>query len=219
MIDLYCERIGPGFWAEPTNVLTNLAFPVAALASWQLARRSDAVSGNVAVLIALIIVIGIGSALFHTFATRWAWFLDLLPILVFQLWFLWVYLRRVASWRSASATAAVVAFLLAAVLARQFPELLNRSLTYAPALLVLGILGTYHLRTGKQEPWVLLAAAGAFVFSLTFRTIDAAVCSSFLVGTHFLWHLLNGVVLYLAFRALVSNWPRAITGITEVKPP
>jgi len=40
MIDLYCERLGPGLWAEPLNALTNLAFLLTALASWQLARRS-----------------------------------------------------------------------------------------------------------------------------------------------------------------------------------
>jgi len=39
MIDLYCERLGPGLWAELLNALTNLGFLVAALASWQLARR------------------------------------------------------------------------------------------------------------------------------------------------------------------------------------
>ena len=30
-IDAYCERLGPGFWAEPLNAWTNLAFLLAAL--------------------------------------------------------------------------------------------------------------------------------------------------------------------------------------------
>lgn len=25
-IDIYCERLGPGLWAEPLNALTNAAF-------------------------------------------------------------------------------------------------------------------------------------------------------------------------------------------------
>lgn len=33
-IDAYCERIDPGFWSEPINALTNLAFLVAALWVW-----------------------------------------------------------------------------------------------------------------------------------------------------------------------------------------
>ena len=29
-IDIYCERVGPGLWAEPVNALTNLSFLAAA---------------------------------------------------------------------------------------------------------------------------------------------------------------------------------------------
>jgi hypothetical protein len=35
---------------------------------------------------------------------------------------------------------------------------------------------------------------------LVFRTIDRAVCSSVPIGTHFIWHLLNAVVLYVLLR-------------------
>ena len=63
MIDLYCERIGAGLLAEPINVVTNVAFFVAAWAAWSLARRSRiALSADIWMLIALSIVIGIGSA-------------------------------------------------------------------------------------------------------------------------------------------------------------
>lgn len=215
MIDLYCERVDPGLWDEPLNALTNLGFLVAALASWQLARRSGAVDGSVAMLIALMATVGIGSTLFHIFATRWAWFLDLLPMLVFQLWFLWLYLRRVASWRPTFTTAAVAALLLSAVVASQFPDILNRSLIYVPALLILWILGAYHARTGKREPFVLLIAGGVFTLSLLFRTIDEPACPSIPLGTHFLWHVLNPVVMYLAFSSLLTNWPRPSAGIAS----
>jgi len=44
MIDLYCERLGPGIWAEPINALTNLAFLVAAFAAWRLADQYRSLS-------------------------------------------------------------------------------------------------------------------------------------------------------------------------------
>lgn len=44
-----------------------------------------------------------------------------------------------------------------------------------------------------------------FLASLTFRSIDDAICSHVAIGTHFLWHILNGVVLYLSMRALILN--------------
>jgi len=45
--------------------------------------------------------------------------------------------------------------------------------------------------------------------SIFFRTIDNAVCPYFPVGSHFFWHLLNPVVLYLSARALLLNLPRS----------
>ena len=39
-IDIYCERLGPGFWAEPLNATSNLAFIVSAtLLAWGLHRE------------------------------------------------------------------------------------------------------------------------------------------------------------------------------------
>ena len=84
MIDLYCERCGPGLLAEPLNATTNLAFLIAAWAAWVLARRLNSLSGGIQGLIFLTVSLGIGSALFHTFATAWARVLDVVPILLFE---------------------------------------------------------------------------------------------------------------------------------------
>ena len=52
---------------------------------------------------------------------------------------------------------------------------------------------------------MLFLAAGVFTLSVAFRTVDIAVCAAFPLGTHFLWHSLNGVVLYLLLRALAGG--------------
>jgi len=49
----------------------------------------------------------------------------------------------------------------------------------------------------------LLMAAAIFAVSLTFRTVDAPICAAVPIGTHFMWHLLNGCVLFIVVRALV----------------
>ena len=67
----------------------------------------------------------------------------------------------------------------------------------------------HHRATHPSEPPLLLAAAGVFTVSLFLRTIDAAACERFAHGTHFFWHLLNGVVLYLAARSLLGTAQRA----------
>jgi hypothetical protein len=37
--------------------------------------------------------------------------------------------------------------------------------------------------------------AAILVISLVFRSADAALCPAFPLGTHFLWHILNAVML------------------------
>ena len=146
MIDLYCERCGPGLLAEPFNATTNLAYLIAAWAAWFLARRLKALSFGIRGLILLSVSIGVGSALFHTFATGWARVLDVVPILLFQLLFLWLYTRQVMEIRIELAGISVVAFLGVTLVGRQYPQVLNHSLPYMPADLVLIGLGLYHLR-------------------------------------------------------------------------
>lgn len=207
MIDLYCERIGAGLLAEPVNVFTNVAFLIAAWAAWSLARRLNALSTDIRALTALSIVIGAGSGLFHAFAASWARILDEVPILVFQLWYLWLYTRRIMALRAEFAAASIAGYLAAAIFCRQFPHLLNGSLIYAPALILMLCLGLYHFLQHKTGRSLLLAATGVFLASLALRSIDEVVCPYVPIGTHFLWHILNGVVLYLSMRALILNRP------------
>lgn len=82
-IDVYCERLGPGLLAEPLNAVSNLAFFVATFCAWRLARREHVSGVAPFILLVLLMLIGIGSSLFHTFATRWAGLSDTLPILLF----------------------------------------------------------------------------------------------------------------------------------------
>lgn len=208
MLDLYCERIGPGLFAEPLNLLSNVAFLVAAWAAWLLARRAQTTLAGIRALIALSVVIATGSALFHTFAATWARVLDEVPILLFQIWYLWLYMRRIMAQRWKFAAASIAGYLAAAYFGRQFPLLLNGSLVYAPALMLMLGLGLYHFLHRKAGRYLLVATSGVFVISLVFRSIDEAICSYVPTGTHFLWHILNGVVLYLSMRALILNLPR-----------
>jgi hypothetical protein len=202
-IDLYCERLAPGLFGEPANALSNLAFFAAAWLLTREARRDGAWRPDITLLVALIVVVGIGSTVFHTVATTWAQWLDLVPILLFQLAFLAIYARRELRWPPLGAGLLVAAFLAVALYARQFPEPFNGSITYAPAIVAIFALGLHHRAMHPAKPPLLLLAAGVFTVSVFLRTIDAAACERFPLGTHFLWHLLNGVVLYFAVRSLL----------------
>ena len=207
-IDLYRERLAPGLLGEPLNTLSNLAFFIAAWLVARDARRLGATRADIVLLVALLASVGVGSTVFHMVATTWANWLDLLPIFAFQLAFLWIYARRELRWQALVSAVLVAAFLGIALYAQRFPQL-NGSATYAPALVVIFALGLHHRATHPGErPWLLIAA-GVFTLSLLLRTLDIAACARLPLGTHFLWHLLNGAVLYLAVRSLLGAVQRA----------
>lgn len=49
-IDLYCERIYPGFWAEPLNAITNIAFIIASFWAWQTAYKLGKLDSTIKLL-------------------------------------------------------------------------------------------------------------------------------------------------------------------------
>ncbi len=206
-VDLYCERVGAGFWAEPINALTNIAFILAVWGAWRLAPRSSALSPGIRVLLATAVAIGVGSFVFHTVAMTWARVLDVVPILFFQMAFIWLYGRRIIALERSTMFVALTVYFAASMAARQFPGLLNGSLIYAPTILAILGLGLHLARHATVARFDLLAAAAVLAAAVLFRSIDNAVCASFPVGTHFLWHLSNGVVVYLVLRALVLRQP------------
>jgi hypothetical protein len=56
----------------------------------------------------------------------------------------------------------------------------------------------------------LLGAAGVFLVSMLFRTIDFEVCAltrfaGRAIGTHFMWHILNATTLFLLVLAAIRH--------------
>jgi hypothetical protein len=211
MMDAYCERVGMGVLAEPLNAVSNVSFLLAALAAWILAQRTGTLSAGVRVLIVLGASVGIGSILWHTYPNMLTLILDIVPILIFICWFIWLYTRNVIGMRSLFAVASVAAFLLATFLAFPFSGVLHGAIVYSPGLIVTLVLGVLHAREQRSARFTLLAAAGVYLAALFFRTIDNEVCPVLPIGTHFLWHLLIGLVTYLAMRSLILS---AATGVS-----
>jgi hypothetical protein len=204
MIDLYCERTSAAIDAEPLNAITNGAFLIAAWFAFILARREKAFDAGSVLLIAATVAIGLGSFAFHTLATYPAMLADTLPILAFQLVFLLFYTSRALRWPAGAVAGIFAAYIATIALFGLLPQgWLNGSVSYLPALLFLIGLGVLHVRAGLPRPHALLIAGAVFALSLTFRSLDNAVCASLPFGVHFLWHMLNAVVLYLSMGAYI----------------
>ena len=82
---------------------------------------------------------------------------------------------------------------------------LNGSTGYMPVpILILGYAAALRGRAAEAARGLVIGA-GMLVVSLFFRTIDEAVCGAFPAGTHFLWHLINGAMLWWMVRVLVRH--------------
>ncbi|MEH3146762.1 MAG: hypothetical protein PGN34_15755 [Methylobacterium frigidaeris] len=203
----YCERTGPEPWAEPLNAVSNLAFLLVAVLLWWEGRgRRDAAA---AALAGLVAVIGIGSALFHTFAVRWSMLADVIPIAVFIYAAFLVMVRRVLGLGPLAAVAATLAFAaaaagfepaLSAIAGSPLGPPTNGSIDYAPAALALAGVGATALAAAgtdrRRAGRALIGLGLLFAVSLGVRTLDPALCAAIPVGTHWIWHLLNAAVLY-----------------------
>ena len=205
MMDVYCERVGMGLLAEPLNAVSNVSFLLAAWAAWVLAKRTGTLSAGVRALIAIAAFVGIGSILWHTYPTALTLILDIVPILIFLIWYIWLYTRNVIGMRALFAVASVAAFLLGTFLVIPYSHVLHGALVYTPGLMVALVLGVFHATERTVARFTLLAAAGVYMAALFFRTIDNEVCPVLPIGTHFLWHILIGLVTYLAMRSLILS--------------
>ena len=208
-VDAYCERTDFSFWSEPVNAVTNLAFLVAAALALRWAARQGRLGDPAVIgLTLLVTAIGIGSFLFHTVATRWAGLADSLPILLFILAYLATAMRRffgLARWQAALVT---LGFLPAAAAIGWLVSILpwnplGSSAGYLPAFLALLACGVGLAALRHPVARWLLIATGVFALSLTFRTLDLPLCAQFPLGTHFLWHVLNGALLGLLVMAVI----------------
>jgi len=207
---VYCERTGAGLWGEPWNAVSNAAFLVASgLLLWLAYRRRAPVSAWL--LPVLLGGVGLCSLSFHTFANPLTQSLDSLSIVVFVLVGLvvvghWMWGVR---WRWAWVVAPLFAVFAVGfdVAALPLVEFAAAEVAYLPALFALAALGALALWSPELRTYGvwLVEAAGVFAVSLTARAIDRPLCTVVPIGTHWVWHCLNAVVLFLVSYAVLGR--------------
>lgn len=196
-IDDYCERITPGLFAEPWNAVSNASFIVAAAVLWHQWHRSEGRNLLSLLLVVNVFAIGIGSFLFHIFANRWSMLADVLPITIFIHLYLLLALRHYVSlsWMI-SAVVTIGFFFLSPALASWLRSFAGSSAFYLPALLAIFSVAAAIRQRRPNVSKGLIAAGLLFALSIAFRAADQPFCDSWPAGTHLIWHLLNGLVLY-----------------------
>jgi hypothetical protein len=196
----YCERAGHGIFAEPLNLLSNLAFLAVAVLAAGMMRRRQGLSRLTRTLPWSLAEVALASALYHSLNSPITFATDALSLLLF------VVLAAMVVLREARLSPALVGVALLALIGLEAAALfllpqrfLNGSLTYLLMLLLLLLLMGLIARDHRQLVREMIPIGLLFAAAIFFRTIDMAVCPWFPLGTHFLWHLAAaGAAFYVA---------------------
>ncbi len=203
----YCERVGELFLSEPLNLVSSLAFFVSALLVYKLYKNKKVTGFGYWPLFYLLILIGIGSSLWHCFRNSYTLALDAMPVFIFLLLFIYLLLRKLLN-SSFKAFMFVVAFFLFQVgVSYLFPQILNGSVRHVVNAVVFITLGSLIYKRNPLLRKDIVLALSLYAFAIIFRSIDNQVCLSFPVGTHFLWHILNATASYFAIKILLNVKP------------
>jgi len=193
-IDGYCERIDASFWSEPLNAVTNVVFLMAAI--WVL--RREELNNKARALAFLLGMIGIASFLFHSVATAWAGALDVLFILLFTLLYIFVATEDFLGLPRRSALVVTLGYFPFSFVVDWLTlplSFLGSTRIYIP-ILILIIL--YSLILYKKFPYLSRGLAmGALLLTISMfaRSVDLPLCETISTGTHFLWHVINAIML------------------------
>ena len=224
-IDLYCERTAPGFCNEPVKAISNIGFVIAAIFAWRISQKRKDVTPDLweFSLFMLAALIGLGSFLFHTFANSYAELADVVPIWSFVALYLFVVIYR-STGEDVKRTvriSAIALFVTGTVFWFMSGNIVtdihshdhsrgsfNGSLQYLPALVALIIFSLITALRRHPARRMIVFATTAFSLSLVMLTIDHSVCDLTGIGTHFLWHILNAVMIGMLLVTLVREYPR-----------
>ena len=211
-VDIYCERTSAAFFAEPLNAVSNLAFIIAGWVAWQEFWRSQSPHDDalLAAIIAIIPIVGIGSFAFHTLATGWAQWADVIPILIFMLLYLWLAMRRYVGWSRVLSSLALLVFALAtlALETRVPAQFLWGGAMYLPTVAVCLAIALAPIDVDRRVRRTIAIAVSLFVFGFTLRSLDAPMCTALPIGMHYFWHISNATVLYLFVHAAILHGRR-----------
>lgn len=217
-LDEYCERAGDaGLWAEPVNAVTNLAFLIAALLAWRTWRAGGdkpwLQSMDIILLVVLLFAIGVGSGLWHLFASKDTLLMDVIPIVVFMNVFLISVAIRLMGLKWWGAFLFFALFQALNIASEMYlpRDFLNGTIMYLPAYGLLLVIVVWVNKRKAAGRHLLMHALVLWSLSLAFRTIDNDICQQFPIGTHFLWHILNALVLYRLLGALIMAQAMALS--------
>lgn len=207
-MSLYCERTEPGWFAEPLNTVTGLAYFIAAWQAWkQLERARWREQWDLHLLALLIALVGLSSVLWHASGMLWLFWLDVAAAVFFAVGYWSAFLFRVPGFGVAglSLTWGLTGAGLALFYLFVPGATAGTTLGYLPMLVILAAALTLAVRVDRRLARDLVLATAVFGLALVLRALDPVLCDWAVVGTHWLWHLLTAGLLFVLVDGLLRH--------------
>lgn len=204
-IPVYCEHSNLEFLAEPLNAISNIAFIFAGIGIYRLLIKSGIQKVEYKAILILIFLIGIGSFLWHATRNLYTMLLDVVPVALSFTLIIYVLLSKLIGNK-------LIALLIAALLlpARFFissfastdiiSSLIRNAIIFATIL----VLVVWSFKKYGRVALEGLSVLAIYLLAISMRVMDLQICPTFNMGTHFLWHILNAVAVYLAVKFIIK---------------
>lgn len=199
----YCEQTIYPLFLEPLNTLSNLAFIISAIFVYKLLKNNRIKNRIYWILFYLIVLVGIGSILWHTFKNPVTLLLDFLPIFLFILISFYLLIKGIIQNTKITILAIISLVILEVILTIALPRnFLNGSFRHLANSIVLFVLFFAAYKKYGKLALNIIPIFLIYIAAIFFRSIDLNICTQISMGTHPLWHILNGLNTYLVVRFL-----------------
>ncbi len=199
---LYCEQGSINQLFEPLNSLSNMFFVLSAILLFLYFQKKKITDSKSKLFIGLISAIGFGSLIWHIVPTEVTFFLDVIPIALFLIIYLFFLLEKIVKQRRMASLIMGVYLLVVVLGFIIFPVPFSSygGIYIATLLFLSGTVVAARLKNVlfKQASMIFVLFLVAFIT----RQLDLILCSLFPFGTHFVWHMINAFIVYYGVKAL-----------------
>lgn len=205
----YCEQPIINGYLQPFNTISNLFFIMVAIFLYYFYKSNKIKDVKSKLFLYLIVLIGIGSFLWHLRENSITYFSDAIPVILFFIAYIYFLILHLIKSKRTRIYVIVIYSILITLLwiilrfaIKDSIIIMNEAYGYFLVLLSFIIILIYTYIKKRHIFRKIMVFFLLFLSAFVFRQIDLLVCPYFIFGTHFIWHFFTAIAAYFAVRFL-----------------
>ena len=182
------------------NIFSNLFYILTALFILKIFKDNKIKDTKSKIFLALVFLIGIGSFIWHIYSSKFTFFFDSIPIAIFFVFFLYNLIYKISNKRISIIV--TILFVVLAGLSTLLFQKFNGAQGYIFVLLFFIVVMIFVFFKNRILFNRLIIIFLLFLTAIIFRQMDLYVCRYFVLGTHFIWHIITSFAIYLLIKSL-----------------